>query len=161
MASTTTTTTTLVSSLLYHGESDLTDIRPDILSYGVSDFTERMEESEDIINRKLDQAWYRNIAINHGLNWQTTPFDPTLVLEGEAEVGRCACYKSLELIYLHLMKEAIEPDAFQKQMELFAKLYKAELGEVLLAGISYDWNKSGEIDPGENSVPSVRRLVRV
>jgi len=159
MASTTTTTTTLIS-LLYHSQSDLDDIRPDILSYGVDDFTERMEESEAIINRTLDSRWYRNVAADAGLDWRATPFDPELVLT-VSQITRLACYKSLELIYLFLMKEALEPDAFERQMETFKKLYKDELSEVLTAGIDYDFDQSGEIEPDESSIPTVRRLKRV
>lgn len=145
---------------IYHDHSDLEDIRPDILNYGVSDFTERMEEAEGIINRTLDAQWYRKVAANTGIDWTETPFNSELVLN-TGQLTRLACYKSLELIYLFLMKESPEPDAFERQMLMFQKLYKQELSEVLLAGIDYDFDESGDISSDERSQPSVRRLVRV
>ncbi len=145
---------------IYHDHSDLEDIRPDIHNYGVSDFTERMEEAEEIINRTLDSRWYRNVALDAGLDWRETPFNSALVLN-TSQLTRLACYKSLELIYLFLMKEAVEPDAFERQMKLFQSLYKQELSEVLQAGIDYDFDESGDISSDEKSQPSVRRLIRV
>jgi len=156
----TTTTTTTGITLYYHGATDLTDIRPEILNYGVTDFSERMEESESIINRALDAKWYRKVAAEAGVDYTETPFDPELVISA-SQLTRLACYKSLELIYLHLMKEFPEPDAFERQMGIFAKLYKDELAEVLLAGISYDFDESGDISSDERSLPVIRRLVRV
>jgi len=148
-------------ALLYHSDDDLVEIRPDILSYGVTDFEVQQTESETIINRTLDAQWYRNVALNSGLNWRETPFDATLILHGEEQLGRLACYKSLQLIYLYLMKEAIEPDAFERQMNTFKKLYQEELSEVLNAGIDYDFSGDGTIAADESSLPVVRRLVRV
>ncbi len=148
-------------ALLYHGDEDLIEIRPDILSYGITDFDVQMQESEDIINRTLDARWYRNVADDFGLNWRITTFDPELALNGAVQLKRLACYKSLQLIYLHLMKEAIEPDAFERQMDTFKKLYKEELNEVLNAGIDYDFDDDGSIAAGENILPKIRRLVRV
>lgn len=147
-------------ALLFHSEDDLVEVRPDILSYGVSDFEPQMEESEAIINRTLDSRWYRTVANEHGLVFRETPFDPTLLLNADTQIKRLACYKSLQLCYLHLMKEAPEPDAFERQMNTFKKLYADELVEVLAAGLDYDWDSSGAIDSGERAEPVIRRLQR-
>lgn len=148
-------------ALLFHGDEDLTEVRPDILSYGITDFDVQMEESESIINRTLDARWYRNVADDFGLNWRVTPFKPALLLNGGVQLNRLATYKSLQLIYLFLMKESPEPDAFERQMDTFKKLYKEELNEVLNAGVDYDFDEDGEIAAGENILPKIRRLIRV
>lgn len=148
-------------TLLFHGDDDLTDIRADIFSFGVTDFETQMLKSEEVVNRTLDARWYRNIADDYGLNWRNTPYDASLLLNGNTQLRDVSCYKSLQLIYLLLMKEAIEPDAFERQMSIFKKLYADEINEVLTAGVDYDWDQSGTIEAGENKQPQIRRLVRV
>lgn len=146
-------------TLYYHTEDDLVEVRPNILSYGVSDFEPQMEESESIINRTLESRWYRAAAAENGLDFRTDVFNPALVLT-TSQVKRLATYKSLQLCYLHLMKEAPDPDAFERQMSTFKKLYDEEMQEVLGAGIDYDWDESGVIEAGENLQPTYRRLQR-
>lgn len=148
-------------ALLFHTEDDLVEVRPEILSYGVSDFEPQMLESEIIINRTLEARWYRAIATDYGIDFRSTLYNPALLLNADTQLKRLACYKSLQLCYLFLMKEAPEPDAFERQMSTFKKLYADELVEVLAAGVDYDWDESGTIEAGENLQPTVRRLVRV
>ena len=148
-------------AILYHSEDDLVEVRPEILNFGVTDFDNRMQESEDIINRVLDAQWYRAVAEDNGVDWRETVFDPTLLLNGETQLKRLSVYKSLQLIYMHLMKESPESDAFERMMKLFKSLYTDELNEVLNAGLDYDWDASGTIDSGERNLPVIRRLQRV
>lgn len=148
-------------ALLFHGDDDLTEVRPDIFSYGVTDFESQMTEAEAIIIRVLDARWYREQANDRGIDWRSTPFDETLLLNVDTHLRRLAVYKSLELIYIYLMKESPEPDAFERQSNTFKKLYRDELNEVLTAGIDYDWDDSGDVGAGEIKQPSIRRLYRV
>lgn len=145
----------------FHDDSNLIEVRPDILSYGVTEFSKQLDESESIIIRTVESRWYRNIALSYGVDWRSTPFNPELMLNADTQLGRAAVYKSLELIYLFLMKESPEEDAFERQVKLFAKRYKDEIGDVLTAGIDYDWDEDDEISAGENILPRIRRLHRV
>jgi hypothetical protein len=148
-------------TLLFHDESDLIKVRPDIMNYGITDFNEQLLESENIIIRTLEHRWYRNRADDYGLNWRNTPFDATLLLTAATQLKRLAVYKSLQLIYLFIQKETPEPDAFERQSNSFKKLYAEELKEVLDSGLDYDWSGTGSIDSGENIQPRIRRLFRV
>jgi len=147
-------------TLYYHTEDDLVEVRPDILSYGASDLEPQMLEGESIINRTIESRWYRAAAAENGLNFHTTVFNPALLLNADDQLKRLAVYKSLQLSYLYLMKEAPEPDAFERQMSTFRKLYEEELQLVLGAGLDYDWDESGAIEAGENLQPTYRRLQR-
>lgn len=146
-------------ALLYHSDDDLIEVRPNVFGYGVTDFENQMEESESIINRVLDAKWYRLNAKNAGVDPQADPFDSSKVLT-TTQIRRLAVYKSLQLIYLYLMKESRDPDVFERQSNTFKKMYTDELAEVLTAGIDYDWDESGQIDESERSVPRVRRLLK-
>ena len=120
-----------------------------------------MEEAEDIINRTIDSQWYRNNALNYSVDWRSTPFDSTLLLNADTQLRRLATYKSLQLIYLYLMKESKDPDPFERQKDTFKRLYQDELNDVLKAGLDYDWNETGSLDSSERFLPSIRRLYKV
>jgi hypothetical protein len=145
----------------YHDHEDLVKVRPDIMNYGVEDFSDQMEESEDIVERVIETQWYRNVALNYDIDWRSTPFDSTLLLTATTQLRRVCVYKSLELIYLFLMKESKEPDAFERQCGTFKKLYQEEMSEVLRSGLDYDWDETGSLASDERLQPSVRRLYRV
>ena len=148
-------------TILFHSEDDLVEVRPNILLYGVTDFEAQMQKSEDIINRVLESRWYRAKATDQKINFESTVFDPALLLNADGQLKTLAVYKSLQLIYLHLMKETPEEDGFERQMGTFKKLYAEELAEVLASGLDYDWDDSGTIEAGENIQPQIRRLQRV
>ena len=61
---------------------------------------------------------------------------------------------------MHLMKDAPEPDGFERQMDIFRKLYNEELREILGLGVNYDWDDDDEIASDEKYQARQRRLVR-
>jgi len=143
----------------YCSDSDLIKIRPRMLELGVTDWTPQIVEAGNIIDRAIEVKWYRRIAEENDVNWRTTLFDRDLLKSSDTQLTRVACYKSLELIFMYLMKHRAD-DAFEKEREMFSKLYKEEMREVLLAGLDYDWDDD-DLDSDEIAVPRVRRLMRV
>lgn len=142
----------------YSTDDDLLKIRSNILSLGVSDWEEQHKEAFEIINRALIARWYREVADDNSIDWRETEFDPEKV--DTSQLLRLSCYKTLELAYLYLMKDAPEPDGFERQHEIFAKKYINELSEVLSLGINYDWDEDDEISSEEMYQSRQRRLVR-
>jgi hypothetical protein len=143
----------------YCTDDDLVELRPDILNLGVSGWDEQIEEAGKVIDRALQAKWYKAQADEYGLDWREEPFDRDKLLNAAEQLTRLGTYKSLELAYLHLMKNQVE-DAFRTQMLLFQKLYARELEEVLLAGLDYDWDASGALASSETLAPRIRRLER-
>jgi len=142
----------------YSTDDDLVKIRPNILTLGVSDWEEQHREAFSIINRVLISRWYREVAEDNDVDWRTTEFDPELV--DVDQLLRLSCYKTLELIYMYLMKDSPEADGFERQMELFATKYNNELSELLALGINYDWDDDDSFASDEKYQPRQRRLVR-
>jgi len=143
----------------YCDSDDLVLIRPNILELGVLDWSDQIVEAGKIIDRAIEVKWFRRIAEENNLDWRVTTFDRDNLSSAENQLTRLGCYKSLELIFMYLMKHRAN-DAFANERKLFADLYKEELHEVLLAGLDYDWEGDG-LDSDEMSIPQVRRLVRV
>lgn len=144
----------------YCSEDDLVAIRPDILDLGVADWSTHITEAGTIIDRVIDAQWYRGLAVENGIDWRETPFDRDKLLNAATQLKRLACYKTLELAFLYVMKHAIE-DAFERERKLFRELYTDELSDVLIYGLDYDWDDDASIDAGESVIASVRRLTRV
>lgn len=139
-------------------ESDLQSIRPSILSYGVTDWTEKMFQAETHVFRILESRWYRENAYDfYGVDPQTVPFDPALLNDPD-QIRSLLCYKALEFIYMYLMKDSPDPDPFERQCETFRKLFKDELASVLSSGIDYEWGSFLPAD--ERMVTRRRRLER-
>jgi len=143
----------------YSDDTELIKIRPEILSYEITDWEDMHVEAKRIIDREIEALWYREQATEHGISWESVGFDDTLV--DTAALKRLACYKTLELIYLYLMKDSAEPDAFERQMHLFHDLYVEEFQKILSLGLGYDWDSSGAIDSDEKLAPQMRRLHRM
>ena len=144
----------------YSTDLDLTKIRPKIMDYAVSKWDDQRTEAEEIIHRSLEVRWYREEAEHLGVDWRSYQFNPSLMLNGTAQLKRLSCYKTLELAFLHLMKDSPEPDAYERQMDLFSKRYGEELRAVLADGIDYDWDESGDLGMLEKSRPERRRTKR-
>jgi hypothetical protein len=144
---------------VYSTDDDIVKIRPNILSLGVSDWEEHHQKAFTTINRTLISRWYRGVAEEYDVDWRETEFDPEKV--DTDQLLDLACYKTLEYCYMHLMKDAPDPDGFERLMEKFRKLYNEELREILALGINYDWDEDDTIASSEKYQPSQRRLVRV
>jgi hypothetical protein len=142
----------------YSNDQDLIKIRSNIMNYA-SDWEDQHVEAKSIIDRELESKWYKQHANEEGIDWKTTPFDSDLV--DAAYLRRLACYKTLELIYLFLLQDSPEVDAFERQREIFQELYEQELQKVLVFGLGYDWDESGAIEADERLRPRFRRLKRM
>jgi len=143
----------------YSTDDDLVKIRPNILDLGQGDWEDVHLEAFSIINRVLISRWYKVVAVEHGVDWWLTEFDPDRV--DVDQLLRLSCYKVLELAYMHLMKDSPESDGFERHATLFSKLYSQELKEVLGIGITYDWDADDEYDTEEKYEPAPRRNYRV
>ena len=144
----------------YCTEDDLILIRPDVMGLGVDDWSDQIAEAGLMVDRIIEAEWYRPIAEENNIDWRVTPFDRTLLLDADTQLTRLGCYKSLELIFLHVMKHTSE-DVYDKERKLFRDMYTEELNDVMKYGLDYDWDESGAITSDESIVPIVRRLVRV
>lgn len=148
--------------MAYSTDSDLVAIRPNILELGQAAWDtdpDMHAKAAEKINRTLVRRWYKSAASEHSLDWRDTEFDASLVEDGV--LLDLSSYKTLELIYLYLMKDSPEPDGFEREMHLFRKLYNQELEEILASGIGYDWDGSGEVLDTEKYMRVPRRLKRV
>jgi hypothetical protein len=145
--------------MAYSDDADIIAIRPNITSLGVADWSDMHDKAAEKINRVIIRRWYKDAAAEYSLDWRDTEFNSALV---EANTLKdLSCFKTLELCYMYLMKDSPEPDGFEREMNLFRKLYNQELEEILAIGIGYDWDGSGAVVDTEKYQRIPRRLTRV
>jgi len=143
----------------YSDDDALKMIRPNICSLGQSSWDDHHDEAANIIDAILIGRWYKEVAEENGVDWRTTPFDRDKI--DSNQIKRLACYKTLDLAYLYLMKDSPEPDGFEREHKLFGKLFITELETLLTLGINYDWDGDDVIADEEKYQPQIRRLVRM
>lgn len=149
----------MTTRTVYSHDNDILEIRANILSLGIDNWTFKHQEAFTIINRSLAKNWYQVVAEGFTIDWNRIPFDPDRVLIDD--VKRLSCYKTLELAYLYLMNDAPEPDGFERQRKIFRDLYNEELAITTASGITYDWDQDLLHDPEEKNIRVPRRLTRV
>ena len=146
--------------MAYSEDSDLIEIRPDILDLGVSGWDAKHNEAQLIIDRAIDRKWYRSIALDNNLDYRDVPYDGDNLSDGGVQLLRLSCYKTLELIYLFVQKNTEKGDGFERQRKIFKDLYTEEFNDVINSGIDYDWDRSGEVSIDEQMQTKKRRARR-
>lgn len=146
--------------MAYSEDSDLIEIRPDILDLGVSGWDAKHNEAQLIIDRAIDRKWYRSIALDNNVDYRDVPYDGDNLSDGGVQLLRLSCYKTLELIYLFVQKNTEKGDGFERQRKIFKDLYTEEFNDVINSGIDYDWDRSGEVSIDEQMQTKKRRARR-
>ena len=146
--------------MAYSEDSDLIEIRPDILDLGVSGWDAKHNEAQLIIDRAIDRKWYRSIALDNNVDYRDVPYDGDTLSDGGVQLLRLSCYKTLELIYLFVQKNTEKGDGFERQRKIFKDLYTEEFNDVINSGIDYDWDRSGEVSIDEKMQTKKRRARR-
>ena len=121
--------------MAYSEDSDLIEIRPDILDLGVSGWDAKHNEAQLIIDRAIDRKWYRSIALDNNVDYRDVPYDGDNLSDGGVQLLRLSCYKTLELIYLFVQKNTEKGDGFERQRKIFKDLYTEEFNDVINSGI--------------------------
>jgi|GEM_PF-1027010 hypothetical protein len=153
--------------MAYSSDADLIKAQKDIMSLGVLSWEAQHSEAALIIDRALRVQWYEplaryprddssGLAVSGGFTYEQ--FDPEKLLD-LLQLKRLSVYKTLELSYLSVMMDSTENNPFKMKMEMFKELYDIELVAVLQAGITYDWDGSGDEDQVETNIQRAPRVI--
>ena len=138
-------------------DSDLLVYQPEILGYGIDEFTlEHAKATQDILRKLRDEWWSRAKR-----NYSTTDMDTTKLTE--TQFTRCAVYRVLSeyaLPQLTKWNADGEEDKFQIMMNHYHKKYDEEFDLILRDGVEYDSDADSVIEVGEKLPVHTRRLVR-
>jgi hypothetical protein len=136
-------------------DSDLMVYQPEILQYGIDEFTSEHAKAEADILRKVRDEWWPKAP------YTGTELDSTRLTE--SQFTRCAVYRVLsEYALPQLTKWNAEgdEDKFQVMMKHYKNKYEEEFTSILRDGIEYDANADNVIQDTEKRVIHTRRLAR-
>ena len=148
----------------FSSDSDLTFYQPDILTFGISAFTNYHALAREDIERDLRIRWfpvysketYRDIAI---LN--TTEMDGTLLTDSQFKrlsvfrvIGFYACPQ------LTKFNSNDNPDRFQVMMKHYQQMYADEFESILRDGVEYDADDSNTIIDAEKAPYHRLKVIR-
>ena len=142
---------------------DITEYEPDILSFGIPDFTDEISRAQQDVFRDLRIKWWPTQQIGlYDLKYISTgQNEPDDDLYTASQLTRAACYQALGFhIYPKLAKFDEAVDIFERKMEFYRREYEREMDLVLRDGVEYDLDSSGTVDDAEREPTHFLRLKR-
>lgn len=144
-------------------DDDLLKYQPEILNYGIDEFTDEHAKAREDVLRKLRSEWWNKAKTYNAFpgNSKYAEMDETKLTE--SQFARVAVFRVLSeyaLPQLTKWNADGDEDKFQVMMEHYAKRYKTEFAEILLDGVEYDFDADGTIQDDERGSIHSTRLVR-
>ena len=146
-------------------DADLIKYQPDILTFGIDEFTDEHAKARDDILRKLRDEWWvrsRNVT-----NYDISSSLPSLEMDDskltESQFERCAVYRVLSeyaLPQLTKWNNEGSEDRFQVMMMHYRKRYDEEFNSILRDGVLYDFDGDGTVEQTEKQPFHTRRIIR-
>ena len=146
-------------------DADLIKYQPDILTFGIDEFTDEHAKARDDILRKLRDEWWvrsRNVT-----NYDISRSLPSLEMDDskltESQFERCAVYRVLSeyaLPQLTKWNNEGSEDRFQVMMMHYRKKYNEEFNSILRDGVLYDFDNDGTVEATEKQPFHTRRIIR-
>ena len=146
-------------------DADLIKYQPDILTYGIDEFTDEHAKARDDILRKLREEWWvrsRNVT-----NYDISRSLPSLEMDNskltESQFTRCAVYRVLSEYALPMLTKwnaEGNEDKFQVMMMHYRKKFDEEFNAILRDGVDYDFDNDGTVEDTEKQPFHTRRIIR-
>ena len=146
-------------------DADLIKYQPDILTFGIDEFTdEHAKARDDILRRLRDEWWVRSRNVT---NYDISRSLPSLEMDDarltESQFERCAVYRVLSeyaLPQLTKWNNEGSEDRFQVMMMHYRKKYDEEFNSILRDGVLYDFDNDGTVEQTEKQPFHTRRIIR-
>jgi hypothetical protein len=144
-------------------DSDLMVYQPEILQYGIDEFTGEHAKAKADILRKVRDEWWSRAKNQYKTHSTDNVYEMDETKLTESQFTRCAVYRVLsEYALPQLTKWNAEgdEDKFQVMMSHYKKKYNEEFESILRDGIEYDYDDDSIIQIDEKQPVHTRRLVR-
>jgi len=143
--------------------SDIQEYEPDIIDFGIPDFSAEITKAQNDVFRDLRIRWWPaySVGLYDLSKLNTGQTEPDEDLYTASQLTRATCYQALGFhIYPKLAKFDVDQDLFERKMEFYRKEYARELDLILRDGVEYDFDSSGTVDAGEREATHYLRLKR-
>ena len=132
-------------------DSDLLDIVPDILSFGIDSFADEHARAQADIERHIRAVWWDK----RGFAGELKPQYLT-----ESQWTRSAVYLVLWKYALPKLTNWVDNDRFLGMIDFYKSRYGEEIEAVFRDGVEYDDDQNSVIDDDEKIPINDGRLVR-
>lgn len=143
--------------------SDIQEYEPDILSYGIPEFSSEITQAQSDVFRDLRIRYWPTQQIGlYDLKYLASgQLEPDEDLYTASQLTRAAVYQALGFhIYPRLAKFDEQVDIFERKMEFYRREYEREMDLVLRDGVEYDLDSSGTVEDAEKEPTHYLRLKR-
>ena len=143
--------------------SDIQEYEPDIIDFGIPDFSAEITKAQNDVFRDLRIRWWPaySVGLYDLSKLNTGQTEPDENLYTASQLTRATVYQALGFhIYPKLAKFDVDQDLFERKMEFYRKEYARELDLILRDGVEYDFDSSGTVDAGEREATHYLRLKR-
>lgn len=143
--------------------NDVLVYEPDILDYGIPDFTDEITRGTNDVFRDLRIKWWptQQIGLYDARYLTGSNLEPDEDLYSAEQLNRACVYNTLGFhIFPQLTKFDPEIDLFERKMEFYRQEYAREIDLVLRDGVEYDMDSSGIITSDEREATHYLRLKR-
>lgn len=137
--------------MAFSTDSDLTAIIPDILSLGISSFSDEHAKAEADIKREIRNRWWSRTGYAGEL-------DDTLLTD--TQWTRANAYLVIWKYAMPQLTNWVEGDRFREMQSFYRDLYNQELEAVFSDGVEYDYNEDGTVSESEKDIRITGRLSR-
>lgn len=142
--------------------SDIQDYVPDVLDYGIQDFSAEITKTEQDIYRLLRVRWWPTWKANRYdivVRGITVEMDSDLLTD--TQFTRAAVYYAMaEHILPKLSQFQPDGDKFMEMIKFYSTRFDQEFSLVLQDGVEYDYNGDGTVDVAEKQPQYFLRLQR-
>ena len=142
---------------------DVLEYEPDILDYGIPDFTDEIARAQSDVERELRIKWWPTQSIGlYDIKYLTGGnLEPSVDLYTASQHTRATVYNALGYhIYPKLAKFEPDQDIFERKMQFYREEYAREFDLVLRDGVEYDLDSSGTISDQEREATHYLKLKR-
>lgn len=137
--------------MAFSTDSDLLDLIPDILDFGVESFLSEQVLAQSDIERELRNKWWNK----RGLQGE---MDSSLLTESQFRLA--SAYLTLWKYALPQLTNWVDGDRFQSMIEFYKSRYSEEMAAIFEDGVDYDADDDGTVTEDEKRAYSAGRLNR-
>ena len=137
--------------MAFSTDSNLTELVPDILDFGITAFTDEHARAQADIEREIRNRWWhrKGIAGEMDASYLT-----------ESQWTRSAAYLVLWKYALPQLTNWVDDDRFLRMIDFYKVRYGEELDAIFADGVEYDADNDGSVTNKEKEVIALNRLDR-
>jgi hypothetical protein len=137
--------------MAFSTDSDLTALLPDILTLGISSFTDEHARAQADIEREIRNKWWDKTGFSGELN---------TALLTDSQWTRAAAYLVLWRYALPQLTNWVDGDRFQNMIEFYRARYSEEMDAIFRDGVEYDADNDSTVTNTEKQPRYSGRLFR-